>query len=148
MQITIVQAEIEDAIKAYVTGQIALKPGQEVTIDLKATRGAEGYQAIINVGFPAENAASAAAQTKTAYASKPVITTADLKRMQAEEAAADETNQGGEDAGEGDEAGSDNGAETVVEAEAPAAVTEPAPTAVAATPKKRLFGNVVRPNNA
>ncbi len=146
MQITIVQAEIEEAIKSYVTGQIALKPGQEVTIDLKATRGAEGYQAIINVGYPTEG------QTKEAPARK-VITTTDLKRMQAEEEAAEAAAVGEEDTAGETEAGTTNGVDAGEEAQAeqpvaPAPVAT-APAATAGAPaKKRLFGNVVKPNNA
>ncbi len=146
MQITIVQAEIEEAIKSYVTGQIALKPGQEVTIDLKATRGAEGYQAIINVGYPSEAPAKAEPARK-------VITTTDLKRMHAEEEAAEAAAVGeGDTAGE-TEAGTANGADAGEEApvEQPVA-TAPVATATAAPAagpaKKRLFGNVVKPNNA
>jgi hypothetical protein len=139
MQITIVQAEIEEAIKGYVTGQIALKPGQEIAIELKATRGAEGYQAIINIGHPGEAA--------PVMRQRQIVTTTDLKRMQAEEEAAEAAagSSGGEDAGE-TEAGVDTGASTVKEG--PAEVAQPAAAPAAGPAKKRLFGNVVKPNNA
>ena len=143
--ITIAQTEIEDAIRAKVLEQISPKEGQEINIELRATRGPEGFTAIITI----DNSDG----MRAVPAPKKVITTGDLKRMQAEEAAAEAAQ--GEEAGTADgseatEAGSDNGSETVVEEgeAAPAPVT-PAPVAAAPAPvKKRLFGNVVKPNNA
>lgn len=49
MQITIVQAEIEEAIINHITQQFTVKPGRTIEVDLRATRGAEGYQAIITI---------------------------------------------------------------------------------------------------
>lgn len=49
MQITIVQAEIELAIKNYIMSQITVNENQDINIQLKATRGDEGYQAIIDI---------------------------------------------------------------------------------------------------
>lgn len=49
MLITIVQAEIETAIREYIDRQINLRPGMNVAIDLQATRGAEGFRAIIDI---------------------------------------------------------------------------------------------------
>lgn len=49
MQITIPQAEIEQAIEAHVREQVVVREDQEVVIDLRATRGPEGYQAIIDI---------------------------------------------------------------------------------------------------
>jgi hypothetical protein len=49
MKITINQVEIEAAITAYIMSQVAIRPGQRITIDLKATRGAEGYSAEIEI---------------------------------------------------------------------------------------------------
>ena len=42
MKIILVQAEIELAIRAYVLTQIAVKDGQDITIDFKNTRGDDG----------------------------------------------------------------------------------------------------------
>lgn len=56
MQITLVQVEIEEAIRQYVNTQINVREGMRIDIDLKATRGAEGYQAFIDIvedGAPA-----------------------------------------------------------------------------------------------
>lgn len=49
MQITLVQVEIEEAIRQYVNTQINVREGMRIDIDLKATRGAEGYQAFIDI---------------------------------------------------------------------------------------------------
>ncbi|QWY83752.1 holliday junction resolvase RusA-like protein [Rhizobium phage RHph_X3_15] len=49
MQITIVQSEIEAAITAYIKSQITVNENMDINIDLRATRGAEGFQAIIDI---------------------------------------------------------------------------------------------------
>jgi hypothetical protein len=49
MQITINQSEIESAITTYIGGLFKLNPGTKVQIELKATRGAEGATAIIDI---------------------------------------------------------------------------------------------------
>ena len=49
MKITINQAEIEAAITAYIMSQVSIKEGQKINIELKATRGAEGYSAEIDI---------------------------------------------------------------------------------------------------
>lgn len=50
MQIIMNQAEIEQAITAYVTSQITIEEGQEINIELKAGRGANGYEATLSIG--------------------------------------------------------------------------------------------------
>ena len=47
MQITIVQAEIELAIKQYILSQINVREDTTIDIELKATRGDTGFQAVI-----------------------------------------------------------------------------------------------------
>lgn len=49
MQITIVQSEIEKAIIDYIKSQVSVRDDMEIDIDLRATRGAEGFQAIIDI---------------------------------------------------------------------------------------------------
>lgn len=49
MQITINQAEIEEAIRDFVKKKLTVNSNQRIDIDLKATRGDEGYTAIIDV---------------------------------------------------------------------------------------------------
>lgn len=70
MRIIIVQAEIEAAIKAYILTQIAVKEGQEITIDFKATRGEDGATAEINIGAPASPNVPATKSTQTATQSR------------------------------------------------------------------------------
>jgi len=49
MQITIVEAEIKQAIRDYILSQVPMRDDTEISIDLKATRGEDGYQAIIDI---------------------------------------------------------------------------------------------------
>lgn len=49
MIITLVQAEIEAAIKQYVEDLVNVKEGMEVSIDLRAGRGVDGYTATIEI---------------------------------------------------------------------------------------------------
>jgi hypothetical protein len=49
MRITIVQSEIEEAIRNHILDQITVNEGMEIDIKLRATRGAEGYQADIDI---------------------------------------------------------------------------------------------------
>ena len=49
MQITLNQDEIETAIKNYVNQQVNIREGQEITIDLKAGRGENGFSATIDI---------------------------------------------------------------------------------------------------
>lgn len=49
MQITIVQTEIETAIRNYIKSQITVNDNQKIDIELRATRGAEGFQAMIDI---------------------------------------------------------------------------------------------------
>lgn len=61
MKIILVQAEIELAIRAYVLTQIAVKEGQDISIDFKNTRGDDGTTAEINITSPTMTAAPAMA---------------------------------------------------------------------------------------
>lgn len=49
MQITIVQSEIELAIKQYIHQQINVREGMDIEIELRATRGESGFQAVIDI---------------------------------------------------------------------------------------------------
>lgn len=57
MQITIVQAEMETAIRNHILSQIRVADGMEMSIKLVATRGDEGFKAIIDIS-PSETPAS------------------------------------------------------------------------------------------
>ena len=49
MQIILVQSEINEALKNYVMSQINIKDDMEVSIDLAATRGEDGFKATISI---------------------------------------------------------------------------------------------------
>lgn len=49
MQITLTQVEIEQAITSYITEHVNVKSNKKIIIDLRATRGADGTTAIIDI---------------------------------------------------------------------------------------------------
>lgn len=49
MQVTITQTEIENAILEYMNKRISISPDSEVSVDIKSTRGADGFTAIIDI---------------------------------------------------------------------------------------------------
>lgn len=99
MRITIIQAEIEEAIKNHILGQIHIKDGMDISIELRATRGAEGMQADIDItptgsAQPetlevtrkvAETKASPAPTTTTEAASTDATEVVDAPQPEAEE---------------------------------------------------------------
>lgn len=76
MQITIAQAEIEEAIRNHIKSLITVQDGNTIDIDLKATRGAEGFQAIIDISpagtAKATPAPAAVAETPAKAEAKPL----------------------------------------------------------------------------
>ena len=73
MQITIVQAEIEQAITDFIHRQINVREGMLIQIDLKATRGDAGFQAVIDIVDPnSTTVASAPKQEKAEPEQAPV----------------------------------------------------------------------------
>lgn len=67
MQIIIVQSEIEEAIEKHIREQITVKDDHRIDIELRATRGEDGYQAIIDiVPISADRKAPASTETVTA----------------------------------------------------------------------------------
>lgn len=54
MQITLTQAEIEQAISNFVTEQVNIREGHTLDIELKAGRGPEGYTATIDIVAPTD----------------------------------------------------------------------------------------------
>lgn len=54
MQITLNQADIETAISEYVARKVRFEDGVKPIIDLRATRGPEGFTAIIELDRPTE----------------------------------------------------------------------------------------------
>lgn len=74
MKIILVQAEIELAIRAYVLTQIAVKEGQDISIDFKNTRGDDGTTAEINITSPTMTAAPAKTEAPNEQPEKPAQT--------------------------------------------------------------------------
>ena len=73
MQITIVQAEIEQAITDFIHRQINVRDGMLIQIELKATRGDHGFQAVIDIVDPnSATIASAPKQEKAEPEQAPV----------------------------------------------------------------------------
>ena len=132
MQITLVQNEIEQAIKDFVRSQINIKEGMEIIIDLKATRGADGATANIDI-VPAT-------ATATPVAVKPVV------RAVVKEAVVQPRQEAQVEEPPADAQAAD---ETVPEAAVsndPVAdeIAEPAPAA----PAKSLFSKLTKPVNS
>ena len=77
MQIILVQAEIEKAIRNYVNSKVQVNEGQDIRIDLSASRGPEGFRATIDiVDEDATATASAApAPAPAPKAAAPKVTT-------------------------------------------------------------------------
>lgn len=66
MQIILVQAEIEKAIRNYVNSKVQVNEGQDIRIDLSASRGPEGFRATIDIIDEDATAPKAAAPKVTA----------------------------------------------------------------------------------
>ena len=105
MQIILVQAEIEKAIRNYVNSKVQVNEGQDIRIDLSASRGPEGFRATIDIvdgdatatasAAPAPAPAPKAAAPKVAAeagedqaAAKAKAAEAEAKKAEAERAAA------------------------------------------------------------
>lgn len=157
MRIIIVQAEIELAIRQYILTQIAVKEGQDISIEFKNTRGDDGATAEINIQAPAPNEPQKPVQSRSLPAATKVtpttISAAAAPAVVATEAITSENEQSA------DTASTTTEAETVVE-EAPvpsfiqkgmedATASDEATEAAdpAPTPSKSLFGNLTRPVN-
>lgn len=65
MRIILVQAEIELALRAYVLSQIAVKEGQDISIEFKNTRGDDGTTAEINITSPQVSMGNVQKSTET-----------------------------------------------------------------------------------
>lgn len=75
--ITIDQEEIETAIKNHVRSKVAIAEGQDVTIEMKAGRGDNGFSATIEIGT--------SLQTNTAKPVKATVTPAQTQVASASE---------------------------------------------------------------
>lgn len=155
MQIILIQAEIEVAIRNYVNSKVKIAAGQDIRIDLSASRGPEGFRAnidIVDAEVPVE-AYSPRAATTAAPKTAAVETDAPKKKAapaqleaEVEEFAAPSTEKVAADepsAQEQEVAQEQEQEAPSVEESAEASTTEPAPTV-----RKPLFGKSLAPLNA
>lgn len=71
MKITIVQREIEEAVRDYINKQIAVQEGMEITMDFTATRGDDGLTAAIDISPAAPAPVAGAAPTRRVQVRTP-----------------------------------------------------------------------------
>lgn len=71
IQVTLVQTEIEEALRNFISTQMTLKEGTEIEIDLAATRGADGIKATINLIPPGKEASAPTVAVKETVKNKP-----------------------------------------------------------------------------
>lgn len=100
MQIILVQAEIETAIRNYVNSKVKVNEGQDIRTDLSASRGPEGFRATIDIidddltPTVASRAAAAKANTESsddlAAAAKAKAAEAEAKKKSDMAAAAEQ----------------------------------------------------------
>jgi hypothetical protein len=154
MRITLVQTEIEEALTEYLLKQINISDGQKIEIDLKATRGEEGYLAEISVHSakngldvaPKENTSSSVTTAPVDIFKNPDATMLDV-RDSATQAAAEATST---QAPTVQAEATPPLTQQPVQSASPAAVeaevkTETTPTAV---PARSLFGDLSAPVNS
>lgn len=155
MQIILVQAEIEKAIRNYVNSKVQVNEGQDIRIDLSASRGPEGFRATIDiVDEDATATASAApAPAPAPKAAAPKVTAeagedqaaAKAKAAEAEANKKAEAERAAAAQAEAEkkalEAADSSATEPPFEADAKEEVQEvQEPTSAAAAPRKPLFG--------
>ena len=148
MQITLIQSEIEQALKNYINDIMSVKDGMEIEIQLKATRGEEGTTAIIDI-VPQKPKAARGGRTSGEVPAKaePAKAAAPAKAEPAQ-AATVEAEPVAESVAEAEADDAEQVAEQAQEAEAlePAPVeAEQAPAEEA--PRKSLFAGLSKPQN-
>ena len=155
MQIILVQAEIEKAIRNYVNSKVQVNEGQDIRIDLSASRGPEGFRATIDiVDEDATTTASAApAPAPAPKAAAPKVTAeagedqaaTKAKAAEAEAKKKAEAERAAEAEAEAEkkalETADSSATEPPFEADAKEEVQEvQEPASAAAAPRKPLFG--------
>lgn len=150
MQITLVQTEIETAIRNYIHSQIVVKDGMKIDIILKATRGDEGTTAIIDITpenqattpTPVVAPALTAIQKKVSTPVPPIVKVEEPKQ---EPVAEPEPESAAESVPVVD-------VDPVPAPKAPTQVDEPASEAESdsedAAPRKSLFSGLSKPKNS
>jgi hypothetical protein len=150
MQITLVQTEVEQALRDYVASRLTLAEGTTFSIDLAATRGANGITATIDLIEPGQVAPTAVAQVTRSTNIKPVAVAAVKAVSEVQPDPATQASAAQENAATAQETGS-----VVQEAEAGQVTGEAEQTeatsqveAAPATTPKSLFGGLQRPKNS
>lgn len=151
MQITINQTEIETAIRNHILSQITVNNNMVIDIDLKATRGPEGYSAVINIrpdgeptgGKPVEAPADQVADAKDAGDSTPVAETPKAEAPKAEAEKAEAPKEAANDTAAAEDT---TGTKPSIkfgrkQDEAPAPAADAVPT-------RSIFAGMTKPNNA
>lgn len=158
MQITLDQTEIEAALRRYVEEQVNIREGNEISIDLKAGRGENGFSATIDIQPAGTKAAAEQATGKnplgiekaTTRSTKPKgPATTDATDAQGKldlEGKSDGAQEGTQDAAGGSsaEAASDGAAEATAGDQADATGQEGAPEG---SNRPSLFANLGKPKN-
>ena len=142
MQITLIQSEIEQALKNYINDIMSVKDGMEIEIQLKATRGEEGTTAIIDI-VPQKPKAARGGRTSGEIPAKaePVKAAADPVKAEPAQAVAESVA----------EAEADDAEQVAEQAQEPEA-QEPAPVEAEQAPaeeapRKSLFAGLSKPQN-
>ena len=148
MQITLIQSEIEQALKNYINDIMSVKDGMEIEIQLKATRGEEGTTAIIDI-VPQKPKVARSNRTSGEIPAKSESVKAAATPVKAEPMkAAVEAEPVAESVAEAEADDAEQVAEQAQEPEAlePAPVeAEQAPAEEA--PRKSLFAGLSKPQN-
>ena len=156
MQIILVQAEIEKAIRNYVNSKVQVNEGQDIRIDLSASRGPEGFRATIDIVDEdvTTTASAAPAPVLVPKAVAPKVTAEageDQAAAKAKAAEAEAKKKAEAERAAAAAAQAETEAEKKVLETADSSATEPPfepdakeevqePTSAAAAPRKPLFG--------
>ena len=137
MQITLIQSEIEQALKNYINDIMSVKDGMEIEIQLKATRGEEGTTAIIDI-VPQKPKAARGGRTSGEVPAKAEPVKAATAPVKAEPAQAVAESVA--------EAEADDAEQVAEQAQEPAPVEAEQAQAEEA-PRKSLFAGLSKPQN-
>ena len=163
MQIILIQAEIEIAIRNYVNSKVKIAADQDIRIDLSASRGPEGFRANIDIvdalvpveAYSPRTATTAAPKTAAVEADEPTPAPTPKKKAasaqleaEVEEPAAPPTEKVAVDEPSAQEQEVAQEQEQVQETANVEETTEVSTTESAPAVRKPLFGKSLAPLNA
>lgn len=131
MQITLVQAQIEEAIRQFVGSRLNLQIGETLHLDLRATRGDDGYTCVVTVNTNPNINTNINANILYP-ASRSLNITENVENARIEEETGDQP---------------ESQPEGPLDPEPEAAVQEDAQTAEPTTKKKSIFAGLEKPVN-